>query len=65
MDCIEHVAHNRVSRSKYNYARTRSLTPKAERRTEGPDAFRTWGNVVLDVAVTGVVSDREDSDERV
>jgi Na+/H+-dicarboxylate symporter len=25
-----------------------------------PDTFRTWGNVVLDVAVTGVVSDRED-----
>jgi Na+/H+-dicarboxylate symporter len=27
-----------------------------------PDTFRTWGNVVLDVAVTGVVSDREDAD---
>jgi Na+/H+-dicarboxylate symporter len=28
-----------------------------------PDTFRTWGNVVLDVAVTGAVSDREGEGE--
>ena len=29
-----------------------------------PDTFRTLGNVTLDVAVTGVVADREDGDEK-
>lgn len=29
-----------------------------------PDTFRTWGNVVMDVAVTGVVSGREEAEER-